>query len=234
MTGLLVSVCCAQEARAALEGGADLIDVKDPRRGSLGAADPQQWEEVLQVVGQNAPLSVALGELLEKDIANNIERTAGFQYAKVGLAGCLNELDWPQRWAAVLRSLPADVIPVAVCYADWERAQAPRPEEVLDYASTFGCGAFLLDTFSKTEGGLFSHFTAEKLRPLLQEVQRRGMLAVLGGSLGIDCISSAMELQPNYIAVRGAVCRGQRTNRVDISLVRELAQQIATSQRHVV
>ena len=37
----LVSVRSPEEALAALEGGADLIDVKEPSRGPLGAADPR-------------------------------------------------------------------------------------------------------------------------------------------------------------------------------------------------
>ena len=36
---LLVSVRSAAEAEIALHGGADLIDVKEPTRGSLGRAD---------------------------------------------------------------------------------------------------------------------------------------------------------------------------------------------------
>ncbi len=40
MTRLLVSVRSAAEAEIALSAGADLIDVKEPSRGSLGAADP--------------------------------------------------------------------------------------------------------------------------------------------------------------------------------------------------
>src|SRR5690606_38342384 len=46
MTQLLVSVRNRAEALAALAGGADLIDVKEPWRGSLGAAPPHVMEEV--------------------------------------------------------------------------------------------------------------------------------------------------------------------------------------------
>ena len=38
MSGLLVSVRNVEEALAALEGGASLIDVKEPSRGPLGRA----------------------------------------------------------------------------------------------------------------------------------------------------------------------------------------------------
>ena len=54
MTKLLVSVRCAEEATAALAGGADIIDVKEPRRGSLGRADDRVIREVMEVVAGDA------------------------------------------------------------------------------------------------------------------------------------------------------------------------------------
>ena len=60
---LLVSVVSADEARRALAGGADIIDVKDPREGALGAPSPRVLSEVVAAVGGAAPVSVALGDL---------------------------------------------------------------------------------------------------------------------------------------------------------------------------
>ena len=47
---LLVSVTSAAEASAALAGGADVIDAKDPRRGALGAVSPQTLRAILAAV----------------------------------------------------------------------------------------------------------------------------------------------------------------------------------------
>ncbi len=44
MTKLLVSVRSVDEAEMVLEAGVDLIDVKEPRSGSLGAALPEVWQ----------------------------------------------------------------------------------------------------------------------------------------------------------------------------------------------
>ena len=44
---LLVSVVSAEEARRALAGGADIIDVKDPGEGALGAPAPRVLSEVV-------------------------------------------------------------------------------------------------------------------------------------------------------------------------------------------
>src|SRR2546428_13882142 len=58
---LLVSVADASEGRAALLGGADVIDAKDPREGALGAVRPEVLGELRAAVGAGRPLSAALG-----------------------------------------------------------------------------------------------------------------------------------------------------------------------------
>ncbi|MFO1092588.1 MAG: (5-formylfuran-3-yl)methyl phosphate synthase [Planctomycetaceae bacterium] len=60
---LLVSVRNADEAIAALAGGADIIDVKEPRRGPLGMADANIVADIVACAGDRAPVSAALGEV---------------------------------------------------------------------------------------------------------------------------------------------------------------------------
>jgi len=223
MTGLLVSVRNGEEARAALAGGADLIDVKEPLRGSLGAADEAVWLEVSQTVAGKVPTSVALGELCSGAADADLDRLADFDYAKVGLAGCGDSDDWPHEWADLLSRLPGSVTPVAVVYADWRDACAPPPNEIIDHARRLACGAVLFDTFDKSRGDLIVHAGVAGLSQSVGAVRQRGMLAVLGGSLCPATIPRVMPIGPDYIAVRGAVCRGVRTGVIEQGLVRELA-----------
>ena len=86
-TRLLVSVRSAEEARAALAGGADLIDIKEPAHGALGAADRAAMIAIVAAVAGHVPVSAALGELanpaqLDASLAGQIA------FAKFGLAGC--------------------------------------------------------------------------------------------------------------------------------------------------
>jgi hypothetical protein len=73
---LLVSVRNAEEALMAARGGADIIDVKEPSKGSLGRASlenllaiadalKQQQQHADRVKTEPVPLSVALGEVQE-------------------------------------------------------------------------------------------------------------------------------------------------------------------------
>jgi uncharacterized protein (UPF0264 family) len=238
-TRLLVSVRDADEARDALDAGADLIDVKEPARGSLGAADPDQIAAVLQAVSGRVPVSAALGELLESSrhtpsaVRSNSDRVGqglpcpastgvGLHYAKLGLAGCSSLPDWPQRWSAALKRLPAGIGAVAVVYADWRLAQSPQPRQVLAEAVRLGCQALLVDTFDKSRGPLLEHWPLSDLAPFVAEVRQQGLAAVLGGSLGAAEISALLPLAPDYVAVRGAVCHQTRTGRLDPVLVRKL------------
>ncbi len=229
MTRLLVSVRSAAEARAALGGGADLIDVKEPSRGSLGAAAPCVWNEVRAVVNNRAPLSAALGELIDFDHALAPGHLAGFHFAKLGMAGCTGIVNWPARWARALRSLPAGVAPVAVAYADWNAALAPPPEQILRAAVELGCAALLVDTFDKSAGGLFDVMDRRVIEHLVKSARRRGLLVALAGSLTSVSIRVALDFEPDIVAVRGAVCDGNRTGVVRESAVREIAELI---QRH--
>ena len=233
MTGLLVSVRNGDEARLALAGGADLIDVKEPAYGSLGAAQPAVWQAVLAVVAGRLPTSVALGELRQAPAPPDGQQLVGCDYAKVGLAGCRAWPTWPRRWAELFQQLPRSVTPVAVVYADWVAADAPAPAEVIEHAARSRCGAVLVDTYEKHRGDLFSHLTLAALSALVQGIRRHGLQVVLGGSLGPSSIRRALQAGPDYIAVRGAACEGPRTGVIVERCVRDLAALVKFPHRCV-
>src|SRR5687768_14023842 len=60
---LLVSVRSAAEVGAALLGAADIIDAKEPARGSLGPVSASTLAEILARVPPECPFSVAMGDL---------------------------------------------------------------------------------------------------------------------------------------------------------------------------
>ena len=58
MTALLASVTDLQEARMALKGGANIIDLKDPARGALGAVSNAIQQSVTQFVDRRRPVFI--------------------------------------------------------------------------------------------------------------------------------------------------------------------------------
>ena len=62
MTRMLASVADAAEAEIVLQLGADVIDLKDPRRGALGAVPLDAAREALAAVARRRETSAALGD----------------------------------------------------------------------------------------------------------------------------------------------------------------------------
>jgi len=222
MTGLLVSVRSADEARTALLGGADIIDVKEPHYGSLGAASAEVWKEVAAVVADEALLSVALGELSDFDTVQPDQLPANTHYAKIGLAGCGEESDWPERWQQAWACLPAHVERVAVCYVDQQEAEAPDWQQILQQAVKAGCKCLLLDTFDKRAGNLFRHWSERQLADVVVQAAAEGLFVVAGGSIQGQHQPILAATGVRLMAVRGAVCRGARTGPLEADLVKQL------------
>jgi uncharacterized protein (UPF0264 family) len=229
MMGLLVSVRNAAEALDALAGGADLIDVKEPTRGALGAADLNVWRKIQAAIGERVPLSAALGELLGQRAFARAAQTHGFSFAKIGLAGCAQIPRWQDRWRRALERLPPGVAPVAVAYADHQGAAAPSPDEVLAAAAEVGAGILLLDTFDKRVGNLLEQLSLAQLERFALAARVRKIDVVLAGSLAREMLASLAPLAPLYFAVRGAACAAGRTSAVDRQKVVELKSSLVKS-----
>jgi uncharacterized protein (UPF0264 family) len=230
MTRLLVSVRDLDEARLIADCGVGILDIKEPRRGPLGRAAADQVRDIVSFIDRRVPVSVALGELvdLEPDDSN---LPHGISYVKVGLAQAAGLPNWRTTWKRSLESFPASAARVAVAYADWQTANSPSPLEVLDHAVGARCSVFLIDTYSKTNGTLFAFFDLEGLDRLIAEAHLRGIAVALAGSLGKDEVAALLPLEPDLIAVRGAVCGQGRDTRIDARRTRELVRFIESGSR---
>jgi uncharacterized protein (UPF0264 family) len=227
---LLVSVRSAVEARAAVGGGAAIIDVKEPLNGSLGRADASTWREVRQVVPETIPVSVALGELNEwTDLPIRMMPTITWPhlaYCKLGLSTA--GANWRERWRALRQRFsalsPAGPAWVAVIYADWKRAKSPEPNSVIDAAIEIDeCHGVLIDTWDKSFGTIIDC----TWKPSIDRIQDAGRFVALAGALNADAILRLKTLNPDIFAVRGAACdNGNRLMRIDPARVALLARAV--------
>jgi uncharacterized protein (UPF0264 family) len=218
---LLVSVRSADEARAALEGGAAVIDIKEPDRGPLGRADVKVWQSVRQAVAGVVPVSVALGELREWTAGRlDLSVFSGLAFRKLGLSGAGR--DWVQRWSALRDAWGPGPAWVAVVYADWREAGAPHPDAILDAAlAVDDCAGVLIDTWNKAQPSPVDQSWAS----WVARARGRGGVVALAGGLGEAEILRLGPLAPDLFAVRGAACqRGDRRGPIDPDRVARLVR----------
>ncbi|MGL6074615.1 MAG: (5-formylfuran-3-yl)methyl phosphate synthase [Fimbriiglobus sp.] len=206
---LLISVRTPDEAGIALEGGADLIDVKEPAKGSLGMAHHETVAGVLEVVNGRVPVSAALGEWSENILTEaHWHLELPLTYVKWGLKGYIGGPGWGEDLLQTKREIPAGIEVVATAYADWEKAQSVPPLEVAKFAKRFRYKAFLLDTFQKDGRTLFDFMPVGDVIELIDSLKRGGVIVALGGSLKPEQVKLLGNLAPDYYAVRGSVCVG--------------------------
>lgn len=214
MTQLLISVRSAAEASAALAGGADLIDVKEPKLGSLGAADPQVWREVIDQVDSRLAVSVALGEISDRESSFDADSFRGASMVKFGLANMADIADWQTIATARYQQVPSECARVAVYYVDQTRAKCPSLKEVLRWSREISATAVLLDTYVKDGQSLFDFVSAGELAQTIAAIHDGDQLAACGGSLAEAHFSTAIAAGADVLAVRGAACFGARTGEV--------------------
>jgi len=221
--GLLVSVRSADEVAAALAGGADLIDVKEPGRGPLAPAEAEVVAAVIEAVAGKVPVSAALGEWSPNAITEaHWHLELKLNYVKWGLAGYAPAPGWGEDLLDTRRQLPVGMEMVVVAYADWERAKSVPPAEVVKFAKRFRFKAFLLDTWGKDNKTLLDFTNAAEIAELVESLKRVNTLVAVGGSLRPEQMKHLKGVTPDYFAVRSSACAaGKRDGVIDQSRVQK-------------
>jgi (5-formylfuran-3-yl)methyl phosphate synthase len=208
---LLVSVVSAVEARRALSGGADLVDVKDPREGALGAPSPLVLTDVVRVVCGAAPISVALGDL--PDLPHTAALAArgavacGATYVKVGLRGVRSLARAAAVMDAVADAVGDHVGVIAVAYADACVLDPPAFDvaSLPDLVDRTGIAGALVDTFVKDGRGLYEWLSESSLADLVARTRAAGGIFGVAGQLRLGDLR---RVDADVVGVRSAVCRG--------------------------
>lgn len=208
-TQLLVSVRSPDEAAAAVKAGADLIDVKEPGKGSLAPAEAEVVAAVIEVVDGAVPVSAALGDWAANAVVEaHWHLQLPLDYVKWGLAGYAHTPGWGEDLLDTRRQIKRGTEVVAVAYADHARAKSVPPAEVAKFAKRYKYKAFLLDTFVKDKKNLLDFLDPDEIAELVTTLQAGGVAVAVGGSLKLEDLKKLKGVQPDWYAVRGAVCVG--------------------------
>lgn len=231
---LLVSVRDVADARAAVAGGADIIDAKDPSRGALGAVSEAVLRAICLSVGTDRPLSAALGdaESPSQGAAMGLAMAGvGLAYGKVGFAGTAAPMS-RTAVARVLRAVQsafesgagASTRVIAAAYADADQVGAPRPQVVVEGAVEAGAAGVLLDTADKGGPGLFALWGADEVSRWVERVRASGLTAALAGKLTARDLPVALATGADIVGVRSAACEGGRNGVVSVERTRLLVE----------
>ena len=225
---LLVSVSNADEASEAVEGGADIIDAKDPSRGALGPVLPEALSEIRGILDPNCFLTAAIGDACDggvEELARDLV-ARGAMLVKLGFAGVDDDARVEKTIARVARACSsADERSgvVAVAYADAGAGWGINAHRLVRIAARSGARAVLVDTADKRGPGLMGLWNPADLASWIEEVHAHELIAAVAGKLTCEDLEVVRVAGADVAGVRGAACVGGRTGRVSAERVRALA-----------
>jgi len=212
MSRMLASVNCLDEAHTVQQIGADIIDLKQPALGALGALETQLVQTIVSELGGKQPISATVGDLpMQAELISKAVQAmaaTGVDYIKIGFFQAPD-------WNAVISQLQActqdGLKLIAVLFAD----QQPELNTVTKFSAA-GFAGVMLDTMDKNKGSLTQVMPLETIQHFVELAKQQQLLSGLAGSLRATDIKSLLPLQADYLGFRGALCKQhQRTAKLD-------------------
>ena len=228
MIHMLASVTGPDEAAVALAGGADIIDLKDPTKGALGAVSPEILAATITTVAGRRPVSAVAGDLpmAPEAVREAVAARRAAAFVKIGLFPAT--IDARRAVIAALADLASETRLIAVFFADGDPDFA-----LLDDLKTAGFHGAMIDTLGKAGGGLLWHLSAGALGGFVARCRALGLVSGLAGSLEAPDVPRLAVLRPDYLGFRRALTAGRREDAIELGAVRAMRALIDAETRDV-
>ena len=225
---LLVSPSSVEEASLSL--AADIIDVKKPSEGSLGANFPWVISAIKDLTDK--PVSAAIGdyEYRPGGAAQGAfgAASAGADYIKIGLmlkdkSEAFEMIESVTK--AVKWKYPEKYVVIAA-YADFERVDTISPMDISELVAKAGADVAMIDTAVKDGKRLFDFLDEKTLTEFTETNRKLGLKTALAGSLKFEDLDLLKRMNPEIIGVRGMVCGGDRSATIQEELVQKAMEMV--------
>ena len=225
MTGMLASVKNLAEAQIVLNANVDIIDLKQPEFGALGALPIELVTEIVTEINGRLPVSATVGDLPmdENLIFNTVCDMAktGVDFVKIGFFPAGNWQEIVQKLAAVTENTRL----IAVLFAD------TKPDfSILSHLEKAHFSGVMLDTMNKKNGSLTDVMTRETITEFVELARTHDLFCGLAGSLRLENIASLLPLNADYLGFRGALCaENNRVQSLDLQALQQIRNATKTS-----
>ena len=228
MTGLLASVVSAAEAMTAVAGGADILDLKDPSKGALGALASVTIAEIVATVANRRIVSATAGDLpMEPEIVRDAVQRLALLNVDIVKVGLFPGGDVSACISALSQMAGRGVRLVAVMFADQQPDFALIPT-----LQAAGFAGAMLDTAGKQFGGLRGFLPPARLREFVQVAAESGLMSGLAGSLRLEDVESLALLEPDYLGFRGGICAAGRESPLSLEKLRAVRAAVDLANDH--
>ena len=220
MTKMLASVTGVDEALLALDENVDIIDLKQPAAGALGALDISVVKTIVAALANRCPVSATIGDMpmQAEPILNAVQNMAetGVDYVKIGFFP--DSATWPATIEKLAVLAPKNIALIAVLFADQQPDMA-----IIPMLKQAGFTGVMLDTQAKQQGSLNQVMASDTIQHFVSLAKSHQLLCGLAGSLTLASIPRLLPYQPDYLGFRGALCDQHiRTGQLNCHAIRQI------------
>ena len=216
---LLVSVVNPQEVSVAVEGGAHVIDVKNPTEGTFGANFPHLIRAVRALTPTKILVSATIGDLPNlpgtASLAALGATVSGADYVKAGLHQVTTQDEAIQILAAIKQAVkdynPQCAI-IAAGYADYKTVGCIDPRQLVNAARETQVEGVLVDIATKHQKTIFDFLSSADLESIISQAHDGGLIIALAGGLQVHHVNRLRELNCDIMGIRRAACTLQNGN----------------------
>jgi len=211
MTRMLASVNSLDEALLVLNAKVDIIDLKEPAAGALGALDTEIIKYIMTAIKGRCPVSATIGDLPMRAevIVPAVEKIAatGVDYIKIGFFPNGDSHATIKELAKLTQNLNL----IAVLFAD------TQPDfSLVGELKNVGFKGVMLDTKDKHKGKLTKIMLGADLSKFVELAKKMQLMSGLAGSLTIEDVPVLLGYCPDYLGFRGGLCEQRlRTGQLD-------------------
>ncbi len=199
---ILGSVKNLSEAQLLLRTPIDIIDLKDPDQGALGAVERDTLRAVVAHTNGARLISAAAGCASDTTVRACAAQWArdGVDFVKVGFSSATEQ--------TLLTELGAAIVPharaVAVLFVDMPDMKI---DEWVAPVRTAGFNGLMLDTANKQSGPLPQHLSLEQAQRWVRRGRDAGLMCGLAGRLNAQTARTYLAANPDYMGFRSALCQ---------------------------
>ncbi len=223
MTGMLASVNSLAEALLVLNAEVDIIDLKQPEQGALGALEVADVKKIVAEIAGRCLVSATIGDLpMQPELVFNAVKAmseTGVDYIKIGF---FPGDDWQGTVNKLAELTGQNHALIAVLFADTQFDFA-----IIKLLKVAGFKGVMLDTMNKQSGALLQVMSMAKIVGFIAQVRKLELMCGLAGSLRLEDIPVLLPNKVDYLGFRGALCQaGNRVGQLNKQAVMQIKESI--------
>ena len=224
-TNLLISLRKLDELSEEIINNVDILDLKDPLNGSIGACDLQDIKKVIFRLKNQIQISATLGDIfINEKFLIKLKQfdKLNLDYIKFGLLSMnIKNLFDKIKFLGESKFKTKLVCVVFVDISDHFNLVYKK----LDLFDACGIKYIMLDTYNKNNGDLLSFCNISNLDKFISKCKQFDIKIGLAGSLKETHIPVMMKLKPNILGFRSAICKfNKRMSEVDTRKLKKISR----------